>query len=83
MTVQLATITLPEDMQWSDEFNWLPTAQQVEIASNGALIIEESAQLQVDRSRLSVAMAVLASLGLIARSWLPAMRSQQHRTSIR
>ena len=45
MALQLATIALPDDMQWSDEFSWLPTAQQVEIASSGALIVEESAQL--------------------------------------
>lgn len=43
--ITLGAIVLPFDMEWTDEFNWLPTAQQVEVASDGALIVEESAQL--------------------------------------
>ena len=39
------TITLPADMHWSDEYAWLPTAQQTEVAFDGALIVQESAQL--------------------------------------
>ena len=39
------TVTLPGDMQWSDEFAWLPSTSLVEIACNGALLVEESAQL--------------------------------------
>ena len=42
MAVRLGTIELPEDMRWSDEFRWLPTATQVDVASDGALWIEES-----------------------------------------
>lgn len=44
-SVSAGTVSLPGDMQWVDEFTWLPTAAQVEVACNGALIIEESAQL--------------------------------------
>lgn len=41
----LGVLTLPDGLQWTDEFTWLPVAQQVDIAFNGALVIEESAQL--------------------------------------
>ncbi|MEF3081860.1 hypothetical protein V3391_06490 [Luteimonas sp. SMYT11W] len=44
MALRLGTIDLPADMRWQDEFRWLPTASQVEVASDGALWIEESAQ---------------------------------------
>lgn len=43
--ITLDTISLPGDLEWTDEFTWVPTAQTVEIAFSGALIIEESAQL--------------------------------------
>ncbi len=45
MTASLAAIQLPDDMRWVDEFTWLPTVSHVELASNGALWVEESAQL--------------------------------------
>lgn len=42
---ELAGITLPDDMQWEDEFTWLPVAQQSDVALSGALILEESTLL--------------------------------------
>jgi hypothetical protein len=45
MPITLGTISLPEDLQWTDEFSWSPVAQQREVTFNGALIIEEAAQL--------------------------------------
>ena len=45
MAVTLGAITLPGDVEWVDEFGWLPTANQVEIAWSGSLIVEESKQL--------------------------------------
>lgn len=41
----LGALELPEDLRWSDEYAWLPTASQVEVACNGALWVEESSQL--------------------------------------
>lgn len=41
----LGAVELPPDMRWLDEYAWLPTASQVEVACNGALWVEESAQL--------------------------------------
>ncbi len=40
--ITLGALVLDENMQWTDEFAWLPTAHQVEPASNGSLIVEES-----------------------------------------
>jgi hypothetical protein len=45
MPITLGTITLPGDMQWTDEFAWSPVSQQREVTFNGALVIEESEQL--------------------------------------
>ena len=44
-SISAGTVTLPGDMQWTDEFMWLPTAAQVEVACDGAVLVEESAQL--------------------------------------
>lgn len=44
MALRLGAIDLPADMRWADEFDWLPTASQVSVASDGAVWIEESAQ---------------------------------------
>ena len=39
------TVTLPEQSCWSDEYQWDPVAQATDIALNGALVIQEAAQL--------------------------------------
>jgi hypothetical protein len=41
----LGGVTLPDDMEWVDEFDWSPVAQQAEISLAGALVTEETAQL--------------------------------------
>lgn len=41
----VTTITLPEDLQWVDEFEWTPVGQVVTPTLTGALVIEEAAQL--------------------------------------
>lgn len=45
MSITLGVIELPGDLRWSDEFTWLPTVSQVDLACNGAVWVEESAQL--------------------------------------
>ncbi len=45
MSTTLGLIELPGDLRWQDEFTWLPTVAQVELACNGAVWVEESAQL--------------------------------------
>jgi hypothetical protein len=45
MPNSLHIYTLPDDLQWVDEFTWLPVAQQVEVTFGGSVIVEESAQL--------------------------------------
>lgn len=44
MSITLDTITLPEDLEWSDEYDWSPVGQNIAISMTGALIIEEAAQ---------------------------------------
>jgi dipeptidyl aminopeptidase/acylaminoacyl peptidase len=45
MSAHLAGVTLPDDLEWVDEFDRSPVSQQVEVSLAGALIVEESAQL--------------------------------------
>ena len=45
MSITLASVTLPGDMQWIDEFDWTAVTQQVEISTAGSLLVEASKQL--------------------------------------
>jgi hypothetical protein len=44
VSVTLAGITLPEDIEWPDEFGWSPVTQQREVTTGGSLLVEESEQ---------------------------------------
>lgn len=46
MSITLDGITLPEDLEWSDEYDWSPVGQEIAISMTGALIIEEAAQIK-------------------------------------
>jgi hypothetical protein len=35
------TVTLPADLQWSDEFSWSPVEQSTGYSLNGALVVQE------------------------------------------
>lgn len=47
MSIELSygvtTISLPQDLQWSDEFDWAPVGQGVERSVTGALIVQARA----------------------------------------
>lgn len=67
------TIFLPDDLLWTDEFGWLPTAQQADIAFDGALILQESAQqagrpmtIEGDRNSAWIDRATLLLLQTLA-----------------
>lgn len=38
------TITLPDDLQWQDEFTWQPVESSTEYSLSGALIVQEAAR---------------------------------------
>jgi hypothetical protein len=42
--ITLDGISLPEDLLWTDEYQWSPVQQTVDVALNGSLIVQESAQ---------------------------------------
>jgi hypothetical protein len=42
LTYDGATATLPDDMIWSDEYNWHPVVQSSEFTTTGALLIESA-----------------------------------------
>lgn len=44
MSITLAGIPLPADLEWTDEFSYTPIRQRTETTLSGALIVEETAQ---------------------------------------
>lgn len=42
--IRLAGIELPDDLDWSDEFEWQPIGQVITPTLSGAIIVEEAAQ---------------------------------------
>lgn len=68
-------VTLPGDMQWMDEFTWLPTTAQVELACDGALLVEESAQLAGRPITLEGRMDGSTGFALPTRAVLVALRA--------
>lgn len=42
--ITLNTLSLPDDLIWSDEFAWTPIRQNQDVSLSGALIVEEAAQ---------------------------------------
>lgn len=43
--ITLGGVTLPDDLQWTDEYAWSPVARASEYSLTGALIVEEAAKL--------------------------------------
>lgn len=41
--VTLGSVTLPGDMEWTDEFKWLPVGQQASYTITGALVLQANA----------------------------------------
>jgi hypothetical protein len=41
----LASVALPDDLEWPDEWSWSPVSQAVSVSIGGSLIVEEQAQL--------------------------------------
>lgn len=44
MSDTLAGIALPAQLHWEDEFAWSPVGQAIDVALDGELVVEESAQ---------------------------------------
>lgn len=43
--ITLGGVTLPDDLQWIDEYAWSPVARTSEYSLTGALIVEEALRL--------------------------------------
>lgn len=41
--MQLGSLILPDDLIWTDEFDWSPVGQQITVTSGGSLVVEETA----------------------------------------
>lgn len=75
MAITLGSIELQEDMEWTDEFGWLPTAQQLEVAIGGNLIVEESKQLAGRPITLEGRMEGNVGFGMNTRAVVKALRA--------
>ena len=75
MAITLDTITLPGDMQWTDEFSWTPVTQQVESTFGGALIIEESGLLAGRPITLEGRNESNVGFAVVERSTIVALRA--------
>lgn len=42
--IKLATVTLPDNMRWTDEYAWSPVDQSTTRTLSGALVVEETAR---------------------------------------
>ena len=71
----LGDITLPDDLQWIDEFDWLPVSQQVEVSTGGSLIVEEFGQLTGRPITLEGRMDGNVGFAMIRRDVLLALRT--------
>jgi len=45
LTVGATTLELPEDLYWSDEFNWQPVEQSADRTITGALVVSVAARV--------------------------------------
>jgi len=45
MAISLDGIALPDDLQWSNEFDWSPVSQSAEYSIGGALMVQEGTKL--------------------------------------
>lgn len=72
-------VNLPKDLQWTDEFNWSPVAQNIEFSLTGALHIQEGVKLMgreitlagldnmawITREQATILMSMRNSAGLV------------------
>lgn len=40
MAITLGTITLPDDLEWTDEFDWCPVEDSIDTALSGSIVIQ-------------------------------------------
>lgn len=72
LTVGGTTLTLHEDLYWSDQHSWHPVEQTVERSVTGALIIQAQSRLDVGRPITLVCIDEKAS-------WMPYATVEQLR----
>lgn len=72
LTVGATTLTLPPDLDWTDEYAWAPVVQEANYSLTGALVVESATRqtgrpitLEGDDDRAWVTRATLDTL----RAW--------------
>lgn len=75
MAISLNGISLPDDLEWSDEFAWTPVEQTVGYTLDGAMVVESGVRqagrritLAAGEDRAWVTRATLKSLYALAQT---------------
>ena len=71
LTYLSTTLTLPDDLLWTDEFTWQPVEQRTEYSITGALILEAAAK----QSGRAITLAGDDFSGWISRADLLTLRT--------
>jgi hypothetical protein len=71
VAITLGAVSLPDDLEWLDEFAWSPVAAQVEVTAGGSLLLEESAQL----AGRPITLSSQPNMGCVTRSVVDALRA--------
>ena len=77
--MQLDDITLPEDLEWTDEWSWTPFAEQAGHALDGTLIVERSAPAAAGRP---VTLEGATNLAWVRRETLEALHDALNRSEM-
>ncbi|WP_022949514.1 hypothetical protein [Methylohalobius crimeensis] len=72
MAIVLDSIVLPDELSWSDEYDWSPVIQSTDYSLTGALIVEEAAR-QAGRP---ITLTTPEGGGWTARGTLDALRAK-------
>ena len=71
LTYGATTLTLPDDLPWTDEFGWAAVEQRSEYSITGALIVEASAKL----AGRPITLAGTETRGWISRATLLTLKA--------
>ena len=71
LTYGATTLTLPDDLPWTDEFSWPAVEQRTEYSITGALIVEASAK----QSGRPITLTANENRGWISRATLLTLKA--------
>ena len=68
------SLSLPKDLQWTDEFNWSPVGQNTEFSLTGALLVQEG----VKQKGREITLSGLDNMAWITRETAAVLMSMRN-----